>query len=77
MRRKIFRAGSSLVISLPAEWVRAQGLGEGREVEVSIGEAGALDVRALRVTPIAPEFAQRVEDFIAEYRTVLEDLANR
>ncbi len=75
MKRKAFRAGNSLVIALPAEWVRARGLREGSRLEVSVVGDGALEVRPSHRAEISAEFARQVDAFIDEYRLVLDELA--
>ena len=78
MLRKVFKAGNSLVVSLPKESVAALGLQEGSEVSVELGpdhkeivikssETALADIDAL--------FARQVADFIEQYRPALEALA--
>ena len=78
MIRKIFKTGNSLVVSLPSEAKDRLGIQPGSEVEVEINEKeGVLVIRPVkqRATGITPEFARLVDEFIDEYRDVLEALA--
>lgn len=77
MRRKIFKAGNSLVISLPAAWVRDRGLKDGSEVELRVAEAGRLEVQPAVEHGVSTEFAQQVDAFIDHYREALDELAKR
>lgn len=78
MVRKIFRAGNSVVVSLPKDVLEAVGLDEGSEVVIS----GDRKRRRIVITPKAvdlpgvdEEFANQVSDFIDKYRPALEALA--
>lgn len=78
MVRKVFRAGNSLVVSLPRESIQALGLQEGSEVSVEVrpeeqeivirlADAGLADIDAT--------FAQQLAEFIEAYRPALKELA--
>lgn len=78
MLRKVFKAGNSLVVSLPKESVAALGLQEGSEVSVELGS----DHKEIVIKPaetaladIDELFARQVADFIEQYRPALEALA--
>jgi len=80
MPRKVFKAGNSLVVSIPKEAVEQLGLSEGSEAEVE------LDRESRRIlvtfTPSYPtdidrEFASQVAEFIEEYRPALDKLAGK
>jgi putative addiction module antidote len=78
MLRKVFKAGNSLVVSLPKESIQALGLQEGSEVSVELGP----DQKEIVIKPAEPPlaeidetFAQQVADFIEQYRPALEALA--
>lgn len=80
MIRRLFKTGNSLVVSLPREALEALGLQDGGSVEMEIDRARQCVV----ITPapqasgsygITPEFAHQVNEFIAEYRPALDELA--
>jgi antitoxin MazE len=78
MLRKIFRAGNSLVISLPREAVDLLGADEGSEVELELDRLQ----RRLIVSPVEQqipgidqEFAAQIAEFIETYRPALDKLA--
>lgn len=78
MTRKIFKAGNSLVVSLPKEAIEALGLEEGSQVELDVdAEEGKVVIHPKRhaARGVDPEFAQQVSEFIEEYRPALEKLA--
>lgn len=78
MIRKVFKAGNSLVLSLPRATLAALGLSEGSELEITLDvEAGQI-VLSLPRPPtgdIDLTFARQLDDFIAQYRPALEALA--
>jgi putative addiction module antidote len=78
MLRKVFKAGNSLVVSLPKETIQALELKEGSEVSIELGP----DQKEIVIKPaesslagIDETFAQQVADFIEQYRPALEALA--
>ena len=78
MRRKLFRAGNSTVVSLPPDVLEAIGLALGDKVTVT---ADTTQHRII-VTPAAPAlpgvrpgFLEDVDRFIEQYRPALEQLA--
>ena len=78
MARKIFRAGNSLVVSLPKDAIDILGVGEGSEVHVEIDRKEKRVVilpSKAAVEGIDEEFARQVSEFIEEYRPALESLA--
>lgn len=78
MSRKLFRAGNSLVVSLPRESILALGLREGSEVSVELErEQMAIVIRAAESAPagVDEQFARQVAEFIKQYRPALEALA--
>lgn len=78
MLRKVFKAGNSLVVSLPKESVAALGLQEGSEVSVELGPDHKEIVIKSAETALADIdelFARQVADFIEQYRPALEALA--
>ncbi|MEW6446901.1 MAG: AbrB/MazE/SpoVT family DNA-binding domain-containing protein [Bacillota bacterium] len=76
--RKIFRAGNSLVVSLPQEILQELDLGEGNQLTVSADrQRGEIILRPVAETGtghITGEFARMVEEFINEYAGVLREL---
>ncbi|RPF47158.1 putative addiction module antidote [Thermodesulfitimonas autotrophica] len=76
--RKVFRAGNSLVISLPQEMLRELELTEGSRVAVSVdrqrGEIVLRPFTGADGSGIAGDFAKQVEEFINEYAGVLREL---
>jgi antitoxin MazE len=76
MQRKIFKAGNSLVVSLPREILDALGLSDGSEVLVML-EDGKIVIRPMQqtVSGVDEEFARQLAEFIDEYRPALESLA--
>lgn len=80
VRRKVFRSGTSLAITLPPEMIARLGITEGSEVEVT----EASDLGGIIVAPAGTElqgvdqhFARHVDGFIEQYRSALEALAKR
>ena len=78
MLRKIFKAGNSLVVSLPKESIQALGLEEGSQVSVELAaEQNEIVIKPAGATlaDIDETFAQQVAEFIDTYRPALEALA--
>jgi antitoxin MazE len=78
MKRRIFKTGNSLVISLPRETLISLGLQEGSKVWVTVDEErGRIIIEPLRASlaDIDPAFARQLDDFIDRYRPALEALA--
>jgi putative addiction module antidote len=78
MVRKVFRAGNSLVVSLPRQSIQALGLQEGSEVSVE-GVPQQQEIVIRLATPalagIKEAFARQVAEFVEQYRPALEALA--
>lgn len=76
--RKIFRAGNSLVVSLPQEILQELDLGEGTQLTITADrQKGEIVLRPFAETGsalITGEFARMVEEFINEYAGVLREL---
>lgn len=77
--RKIFKSGSSLVVTLPKDMLAYLELGEGDEVHLRLDPAGCKIVLEPAESPTGSsvfdrEFASQVADFIEEYRPALEEL---
>jgi putative addiction module antidote len=76
MARKIFRAGNSTVVSLPADVLETVGLGLGDEVTVVADpERSRIIVTPSTLPGVRPGFMERVDRFIDNYRPALETLA--
>jgi len=76
--RKVFKAGNSFAVSIPADWVREMHLEE-QPVEVTRNEQGEIVVRPITssVSDISPKFYEAVDRFVTEYGDVLRGLADR
>ena len=79
MTRKIFKSGSSLVITLPKDMLAYLQLGEGDKVHLSLDpERGQIVITPAEIPTETPavdrEFAGQVADFIEKYRPALEEL---
>ena len=81
MKRKIFKTGNSLVVSLPREMLDTLGVSDGSEVLVELGYSNT----EIIIRPAEPryaagldeEFVRQVNEFVEEYRPTLEALARR
>lgn len=80
MQRRLFKTGNSIVLSLPREALESLGLADGNSVEIEIDATQ----RRLIITPVAAPLAvagvdepfdRKVREFIAKYRTALDELA--
>jgi antitoxin MazE len=78
MQRKVFKAGNSIVVSLPKDALEFLGITEGSEVTVELDR----EQQQLIIAPARPEvslidedFARQVSEFIERYRPALEALA--
>jgi len=80
MLSKIFKAGNSVVVSLPKDAIEYLHIYEGTEVRVVLDH----DKRQIVITPAEPplaiagvdsEFSHQVAEFIKKYRPALEELA--
>ena len=78
MTRRIFKAGNSLVVSLPKEAIELLGLAEGSEVDLSVDRDHAQVVitsKGYELAGVDEAFASQVTEFIEQYRPALEKLA--
>jgi|WetSurSiteA1Bulk_404760.scaffolds.fasta_scaffold157626_2 antitoxin MazE len=75
MRQKIFKTGDNLVVSLPKELLEPLGMDDGSIVSIELDRKE----RQILIRAAAPEmdkkFARLVDEFIQEYRSSLEALA--
>jgi antitoxin MazE len=77
MLRKVFKTGNSLVISLPEDALEALGLADGMDVSVELDRKNQqILIRPAR-GDLSEEFARQANEFIEEYRPVLEALAHK
>ena len=80
MRRRIFKSGNSVVVSLPRAFLQVLDLGEGSAVCVSLDkERGVIVVSPApgALPGVDAEFGRQVAEFIEQYRPALEALAKR
>lgn len=78
MIRKVFKAGNSLVVSMPKEAIQLLALTEGSDVSVTINEArDQIIIEAVHpeLAGVSKGFAQQVTEFVTQYRPALEELA--
>ncbi|HSH02731.1 MAG TPA: AbrB/MazE/SpoVT family DNA-binding domain-containing protein [Anaerolineae bacterium] len=78
MIRKVFKAGNSLVVSLPKESIQALGIQEGSELSLTVQPDTKEIVISLAPSSLADideTFAQQLNDFIDQYKPALEALA--
>lgn len=78
MARKVFRAGNSLVVSIPGDAIEHLGLGEGSEVIVEVDrDEGRIVIypSEIELEGVDKEFSRQVDEFIEAYRPALEELA--
>jgi putative addiction module antidote len=80
MLRKVFKAGNSIVISLPKDALELLGIAEGSDVSVDLDREKRQIVispaeRPLAVAGVDEEFARLVAEFIEQYRPALDALA--
>lgn len=80
MKRRLFKAGNSIVLSLPKEALDSLGLCNGASVHLELD----LNQRRLIITPanfsldaagVNMRFSQQVDEFIDLYRPALDELA--
>ncbi|MGB2909183.1 MAG: hypothetical protein WBB55_01240 [Anaerolineales bacterium] len=73
----MFRTGNSVVVSLPKDALELLGIRVGANVSVDLDRENRLIIIALVEEPLAivgvdKAFAQKVADFIEQYRPALE-----
>lgn len=79
MRRRLFKSGNSIVLSLPRAFLEFLNLEEGSQVSVRLDKGQRMIALAPtgRALPGADaEFGRQVAEFIDEYRPALEGLAS-
>jgi antitoxin MazE len=82
MFRKVFKAGNSIVISLPKDMIDLLGVRDGSDMSVELDREHRQIIIRPVAAPIAAagvdeEFARQVSMFIKEYRPALEALAKK
>lgn len=82
MVRKVFKAGNSMVVSLPRDVMESLGMKAGSEVWVKLDqEHGQVVIKPVKkpVTTdgVDEEFARQVGEFISEHRPALKSLAKK
>ena len=80
MARKIFRNGNSMVVSLPRNLLGPLNLVEGSEVVIELDrEKGCLTLMPFRLELkcVDAEYSRRIDAFVTQYRSSLEELAKR
>lgn len=79
MIRRLFKTGNSIVLSLPREALQSLGLTDGSDVQLELDSLRNSIVITPYVQPIVPgvdaDFSRQVDDFIAHYRPVLDELS--
>lgn len=78
MIRRLFRTGNSIVISLPKEMLDDLGIKEGESVTLELDREQNRVIFTPVEKPIASvneEFSRQVDEFILQYRPVLDELA--
>ena len=76
MAHKIFRAGNSTAVSLPADVLEAVGLKLGDEVTILVDpEQRRIILTLATLSGERPDFSERVDRFIENYRPALKALA--
>lgn len=81
MRRKIFKTGNSLVVSLPKEVLEPLGIADGTDVSVELDRSNSEIVirptRSQAAAGLDAEFVHQVNDFIARYKPALKSLSEK
>ena len=79
MRRKIFKTGNSLVVSLPKEMLESLNMGNDSYVSIELDckkrQIMIRDAGRQVGGELSETFASQVDEFIREYRSALEALA--
>ena len=77
--RKVFKAGNSLVLSLPNDVLDALGIKEGTQITIDLDRENKRIIVSPLSVPYKPdisrEYADMVEEFITEYEVALKELA--
>jgi putative addiction module antidote len=80
MLRKVFRTGNSMVVALPKDALELLGVSEGSDVSIDFDRLKRQVIisqvnESLASAGVDEEFAQKVSEFIDQYRPALEALA--
>jgi antitoxin MazE len=81
MKRKVFKTGNSLVVSIPKDLLESLGMQDGTDVSVELDRKN----RQILIRPtelplegdLSQEFARQVNEFIDQYRPALEALSKK
>lgn len=78
MIQKVIKVGNSIAVTMPKDFIKGARIKAGDEVVVE----SSLDTLTVRPKSkgafgLTPEFVKSVDDFIAEYRPALEELASK
>jgi antitoxin component of MazEF toxin-antitoxin module len=81
MLRKVFKTENSLVVSLPKDMLELLGVQDGMDVFVELDRKNRQilirPTQLLSVGDLSEEFVRQVNEFIEEYRPVLEALSHQ
>lgn len=80
MIRRLFKTGNSIVLSIPREILGSLNLEDGQSLSVELDQEQQRIVltpvdRPIAIAGVDEDFAHQVNEFIAHYRTALEELA--
>jgi len=81
MKRKVFKTGNSLVVSIPKDLLESLGMQDGTNVSVELDRKNRQILIRPAEIPLAgdlsQEFARQVNEFIDQYRPALEALSKK
>jgi putative addiction module antidote len=81
MHRKVFKTGNSIVVSLPKDMLELLGVTEGTDVSVELDRENRQILIRVVEKPVPAgidkTFVRQVNEFIEQYRPVLEALAKQ
>jgi antitoxin MazE len=81
MKRKVFKTGNSLVVSIPKDLLESLGMQDGTDVSVEFDRKNRQILIRPAEMPLAgdlsQEFARQVNEFIDRYRPALEALSKK
>ena len=81
--QKAYKNGNSIVVTLPSEYIREEGIRDGSELVVDKDESGVITVvkkTKKTSTPksnLTPEFKQWLDQALKEDAQILDELADR
>jgi antitoxin MazE len=81
MKRKVFKTGNSLVVSIPKDLLESLGMQDGTNVSVELDRKNRQILIRPAEIPLAGDmsqkFARQVDEFIDRYRPALEALSKK